>query len=136
MLDEEKIRKMIRLADYESGLGSTDLRRTRYNKADYIRQQLLKTALAVVIAGFLVFLLIGICQIEYIMVHLFTLPYREIFILGGLGVLMAEIPALLVTGHMANQKYEESKIRENEYSITLQELLTLYEDEGQEENSL
>lgn len=136
MLSEEKIRKMIRLSDYENGLGSTDLRRTRYNKTDYIRLQLLKTTVAIIIAAFLILLLIGICQIDYVMTHLFTLPFREISILGALGVLLAEIPALFVTGRMANRQYEESKMREKEYHATLEKLLALYEEEGQEESVL
>lgn len=69
MLKEEKIRKMIRLSDYENGQGSTDLKRTHYTKADYIRLQLLKTAVAVATAGFLVFLLVAMCHLDYWMVH-------------------------------------------------------------------
>lgn len=137
MLSEKKIRKMIRLSDYENGLGSTDLKRTHYKKSDYIRLQLLKTAVAVAVAGFLVLILVGICCMDYIMIHIFEIPFREVAILGGLGLIVVEIPALIVTGHMAFRQYEESKLRVKEYDATLQELLTLYEEEeGQEESAL
>ena len=50
MLSEERIRKMIRLADYEKGIGSSDLKRTHYWRMDYVRMQILKTILAVFVA--------------------------------------------------------------------------------------
>ena len=137
MLSETKIRKMIRLSDYENGLGSTDLKRTHYKKSDYVRLQLLKTIVAVAVSGFLLLILVGICHMDYIMIHMFEIPLREVAILGGVGLIVVEIPALIVTGHMANRQYEESKLRVKEYDATLQELLTLYEEEeGQEESAL
>ena len=137
MLSETKIRKMIRLSDYENGLGSTDLKRTHYKKSDYIRLQLIKTTVAVAVACFLILILVGICRMDYIMIHMFEVPFREVVILGSLGLIALGIPALLVTGHMANRQYEESKLRVKEYDATLQELLALYEEEeGQEESAL
>lgn len=137
MLSETKIRKMIRLSDYENGLGSTDLKRTHYKKSDYIRLQLLKTTVAVAVACFLILILVGICRMDYIMIHMFEIPFREVVILGSLGLIVLEIPALIVTGHMANRQYEESKLRVKEYDATLQELLASYEEEeGQEESAL
>lgn len=137
MLNEKKIRKMIRLSEYENGLGSTDLRKIHYEKMDYVRLQLLKTAVCVAVAVFLVLLLLALCRMDYVMLHLFELPYRDLVLLSGLGLILAEIPALFVTGRMANRQYEEAKLRRNEYDTTLQELLTLYEEEeGQEESAL
>lgn len=137
MLNEKKIRKMIRLSEYENGLGSTDLRRIHYRKMDFVRLQLLKTAVSIAVAVFLVLLLLAICRMDYVMIHLFELPYRDIVLLGGLGLILVEIPALFVTGRMASRQYEEAKLRVNEYDTTLQELLTLYEEEeGQEESAL
>lgn len=137
MLDEKKIRKMIRLCEYENGLGSTDLRRIHYKKMDYVRLQLLKTAVSIAVAVFLFLLLLAICRMDYVMLHLFELPYRDIVLLGGVGLILVEIPALFVSGRMANRQYEEAKLRVNEYDMTLQELLTLYEEEeGQEESAL
>ena len=58
MLSEEKIKKMIRLSDYENGQGSTDLKRTGYLKMDYIRLKVLGTFVSVTVAAFLVIVLI------------------------------------------------------------------------------
>ncbi len=136
MLREEKIRKMIRLSDYENGQGSTDLKRTHYTKADYVRLQLLKTAVAVATAGFLLLLLVAMCHLDYWMVHFFEIPFRRIMIPAGVGLVLTEVVALVVTGRMAKRQYEEAALRVREYDATLQELLALYEEEEQEESAL
>lgn len=136
MLSEDRIRKMIRLSDYEKGLGGTDLKRTRYWKMDYVRLQILKTFLAVLVSVMLIFVLIALYNLEYVMQHVLELPYREILLYGGLGLVLAEATAIVVTIRLAGREYEESKSRVKEYYTTLRELETLYEEEeGQEEES-
>ena len=136
MLSEDRIRKMIRLSDYEKGLGGTDVKRTRYWKMDYVRLQILKTFLAVLVSVMLIFVLIALYNLEYVMQHVLELPYREILLYGGLGLVLAEATAIVVTIRLAGREYEESKSRVKEYYTTLRELETLYEEEeGQEEES-
>ena len=136
MLSEDRIRKMIRLSDYEKGLGGTDLKRTRYWKMDYVRLQILKTFLAVLVSVMLIFVLIVLYNLEYVMQHVLELPYREILLYGGMGLVLAEATAIVVTIRLAGREYEESKSRVKEYYTTLRELETLYEEEeGQEEES-
>lgn len=136
MLSEERIRKMIRLSDYEKGLGSTDLKRTHYWKMDYVRLQVLKTFLAVIVAAVLVLLLIVLYNLEYVLQHVLELPYWEILVYGGSSLLAAEVAAVLTTVRMAGKEYEESKSRVKEYYKTLRELESLYEEEeGQEEEA-
>ena len=67
MLSEEKIKKMIRLSDYENGLGSMDLRRTNYRKSDFVRLQALKTVLSVTVAVFLSACLFALYHINEIL---------------------------------------------------------------------
>lgn len=136
MLNEEKIRKMIRLSEYENGIGGTDLKRTHYTKTDYIRLQLLKTAVAVVVAGILACIVTALFFIDDLMLHLFEIPFREILIYIGLGLFVVELISLLITIRIANQKYIESSLRVREYDATLKELLLLYEEEGQEDRTL
>ncbi len=76
MLSEERIRKMIRLADYEKGIGSSDLKRTHYWRMDYVRMQILKTILAVFVAVVLGILLSVLYHMDYVMQHVWELPYR------------------------------------------------------------
>ena len=136
MLSEERIRKMIRLADYEKGLGGADLKRTHYWKMDYVRLQILKTFLAVLVSMVLIFVLLALYNLEYVMQHVLELPYREILLYGGIGFVLAELTAIVVTVKLAGREYEESKSRVKEYYATLRELETLYEEEeGQEEEA-
>lgn len=136
MLSEDRIRKMIRLSDYEKGLGSTDLKRTHYWKMDYVRLQVLKTFLAVLVSFVLILLLIALHNLEYVLQHVLELPYKSILIYGGSCFIVTEVISVIVTVKLAGKGYEESKSRVKEYYATLQELEDLYEEEeGQEEES-
>ena len=72
VLSEEKIKKMIRLSGYENGLGSVDLRRTRYMKMDYVRLQVIKTVLSVIVAG----VFCRFCLLYTMSMKFFTSPRR------------------------------------------------------------
>ena len=136
MLSEDRIRKMIRLSDYEKGLGSTDLKRTHYWKMDYVRLQVLKTFLAVLVSFVLILLLIALHNLEYVQQHVLELPYKSILIYGGSCFIVTEVISVIVTVKLAGKGYEESKSRVKEYHATLRELEDLYEEEeGQEEES-
>ncbi len=132
MLKEEKIRLMIRLAEYEQKEGKVDLERTRYYKMDYIRLQILKTLVSVTGAVFLVILLLGMYHIEYIITNALTLDY------AGMGKFCLVIYILLlclfsaITVSVASVQYEASKNRVKDYYVILQELLEHYEKEEQE----
>lgn len=137
MLSENKIRKMIRLSDYETGLGSADLKRTSYKKRDYIHLQYIKTSVAVLVAWGFIFLFMCLNSMEYILIHLFEIPFRELAILVGSGFVLFEIFSLFATKRIAEKNYDESLLRVKEYEKTLQELHALYEEErGQEETVL
>lgn len=133
MLSEERIKKMIRLSDYENGSGSTDLKRIRYGKMDYVRLQMIKTFFAVLLAGMLAVLLLVLYHADYIMQHMPKLPYALYMTVGGGILLVLEGTAEAVTWRMASRQYEESGVRAREYYVTLQELLELYDTEEQEE---
>ena len=135
LLSEERIRKMIRLSDYENGLGSTDLKRTHYWRMDYVRLQLLKTILAVLVSFVLVFVLMALYHLEYVLQHVLELPYREILLYGGIAAAVTVIVALFVTARLAGREYDESKSRVKEYYATLRELEGLYEEEEEQEEN-
>ncbi len=133
MLSEDRIRKMIRLSDYEKGLGGVDLKRTHYWKMDYVRLQILKTFFAVLISVVLLAVLFVCYDPEYVMQHFLEFPYHKIVLYGGAGVAVAEIIAILVTVKRAGREYDESKSRVREYYVTLRELEELYEEEERQE---
>ncbi len=133
MLSEEKIKKMIRLSEYETGQGSTDLRRMRYLKMDYVRLQVIKTAASVFLAFLLILLVVVLYYQDYIMMNALSLPVREIVLWGGAAFCAVCAVSAVITCRVAVRNYEESRVRAKEYYVTLQELLLLYEKERQED---
>ncbi len=129
MLSEEKIRLMIRLADYEKNKGKTDLERTQYYKVDYVRLQIMKTLVSVTVAAFLVVMLVAMYDMEYIITNALELDY------AGMAKYVMIIYILLlclftfVTISVSSIQYEVSKNRVKEYYTALQELLAYYERE-------
>lgn len=138
MLSEKKIKLMIRLADYEQNQGKIDLERTKYYKLDYIRYQILKTLLSVTGAVFLVIMLIGMYNMEFIITNALELDY------AGMARYFLVIYILIlclfsfVTISVSSIRYETSKNRVKEYYSTLQDLLAYYEEEeeGGKEDTL
>ena len=138
MISEERIRKMIRLSDYEGGLGEQDIKRTRYSKPDYIRLQVVKTVCGVMVSYFLILALVSLYYVDRIRFGviisegLFT-PERIFFAVAGLLVLIIlMIVWILLCRKRSAKEYEESEIRVKEYEKTLKELLAIYEREKEE----
>ncbi len=136
MLSEERIKKMIRLSEYETGLGSTDLIRVKYRKMDYVRFQVLKTFVAVLAAFGLAVGMAALYYVDYIMQNALLLPMKSLLIKGGIILFVILLVALPVTWRVAMRDYEDSHNRAAEYYTTLQELIALYkeEEQGQEES--
>ncbi len=138
MLSEEKIKKMIRLSDYENGQGSTDLKRVRYLKMDYVRLQVLKTVASVLLAFLLILGIVAVYNVDYILQNALALPLRKIALIGGGGVAAVCLVSIIVTCRIASKEYDESRSRAGEYEQTLHELMKIYDKEaqGQEETRL
>jgi hypothetical protein len=135
MLSEEKIKKMIRLSDYEKGMGATDLRRTHYAKTDYVLLQVLKTVVSVALAGCLTAFLFVMYHADSILNAVFPTSYKIVLIVGACIFAALLIFGVVVTIIRASKLYVLSDMRAEEYGVTLHELLELYEKEeqGQEE---
>lgn len=135
MLSEEKVRLMIRLADYEQNQGKVDLERTKYFKLDYIRLQILKTLVSVTGAVFLVVMLAGMYHMEYLITNALEFDYASMakyFLM--IYILLLSLFSF-VTISVSTVQYEASKNRVKEYYATLQELILYYktEEEASEE---
>ena len=135
MVSEQKVRLMIRLADYEYHQGTLDLARTKYYKMDYIRLQILKTLVCVTCAVLLIAVIAGLNNMEYLITNALELDYMGI----GRTYLIIYILLLVlfsfVTVSVASVQYEVSKKRVKEYYLDLQELIRYYEREEKENSS-
>jgi hypothetical protein len=135
VLNEEKIRKMIRLSEYEQGVGKRDLARVSLLKMDYIRLSALKTLVSVIISAVFFLGLLTVYHMEYILKNALSLPYMQLALWGGISFGVVVLVSILVTLKMASRQYEESALRAREYYETLEELKKLNEEEqGQEDD--
>lgn len=132
MLSEDKIKKMIRLSDYEKGQGAIDLKRVCYSKMDYVRFQIVKTVLADFAAVVLALLLLAVYRIDYLLQNALTISFGKIGLYSGAAFLVICLAGVFLTCRRASKEYGESAVRAREYYKTLRELLDLYEQEEQE----
>ena len=141
MLSEERIKKMIRLSDYEAGMGELDLRRTRYRRRDYVRLQVLRAVAGMVAASILILGMVMLYFIDRIPLKLYVSEGfftwdRTLEIAGGVVVWLILLGILCsFTKKRSKREYDEAAARVYEYDLTLDELLRLYEDEKKEENA-
>ncbi len=130
MLSEDRIRKMIRLADYEK-TGSKDLKMVRYWKSDYVRLQVLKTLVSVVATLVLVACLVALYDLDYLWQHMGEISISKA-ILWVVGLfLIIGIPSVVVTLYRVPREYDEAAARVKEYDATLHEMMALYEEEDE-----
>ena len=78
MVSEQKVRLMVRLAEYETHEGKQDFARTKYYKMDYIRLQILKTLVCVTCALVLIAVIAGLYNMEYLITNALELDYISI----------------------------------------------------------
>lgn len=136
MLSEEKIRLMIRLANYETGQGRKDLSRTEYYKGDYIRLQVLKTIVSVTVAVVLMLFLAAFYKAEYLMFHVVSLDYLRIGSVIVLIYLLLIFVFVAITIHISSAQYDESKKRVKIYYDALNDLIHYYDEEETDVNSI
>ena len=67
MVNEEKTRIMIKVAQYEKELGEKVINEGRYYKTDYVRMHTLSAVLGISTAYLLVLVLIALYNIDYIL---------------------------------------------------------------------
>ena len=138
MISEERIKKMIRLSDYESGIGDRDLRITRFKQKDYMRLGSLRTVAGVIAATVLAFVFMAfyfedvIPWSQFVSEGLFTFN-NIIWLVAGVFVWLILLAiAVSYSRSKYRQEYLESTARVAEYEQTVLELIKLYEDEKEE----
>lgn len=129
MLNEEKIRLMISLAEYEKGQGRVDLQRAGYYKIDYVRTRVLRTVACVKVASILLFMLFCFYHAETWLMNVFSMDYTAI---GGQLLtifLLLQILFVVITIGIENIQYEESMKRVKVYFRNLNRLMEYYKEE-------
>lgn len=130
LLNNEKIRTMTKLAVYEEGKGKEDLRMAKYYKTDYVRLQVLKTAVNATIGYVLILLLIAMYKADYIIAKIVTLDFVRIgqIILGFYIIVMAIYITCTILWY--NIKYNKSRKNLSKYNKLLKKLINFYQQEN------
>ena len=132
MLDEKRVRRMTRLASYESKEGKKDIEISMYFKKDYIGLNHIKSLVWVTIGYVLLVALMGITFLELLM---------ENFSIGRLIVIVAIVLVLYIvlmvsygiwTKKFYRRKHDEARERVKRYCHHLLMLEKLYEKENLE----
>lgn len=131
MLNNDKIRIMTKLAIYENKSGKEDIKLSQYYKRDYIRLQILNTIVFTTIGFFLILLLVGVYQSEYLIAEAVKLDYKAIglYILAIYIMLLTVLTLCTVIGYTI--KFESSRKKLAGYNKGLKYLRRIYEEENQ-----
>ena len=131
MLNNDKIRIMTKLAIYENKSGKEDIKLSQYYKRDYIRLQILNTIVFATIGYFLLILLVGLYQAEYLIAEAVKLDYRAIglYVLGIYVMLITILILCTIIGYTL--KFESSRKKLAGYNKGLKYLRRIYEEENQ-----
>lgn len=133
MLDNKKIKVMTKLAAFEQGKDREDIKISKYYKTDYVRYQVIKTAVSVTLGYFLIIVLFALYHAEYIISKIVTLNFIRIgqYLLGFYIILMA----IYITGAFIGYsiKYDRSKKNLSRYYKLLKKLNRFYQDDSADE---
>lgn len=131
MLDNEKIKKMHKLAAYESGVGKKHLAVSNYYRSDYIGLALIKNFFLTTIAYGLVLLVYLGYKSEYLMenIHKMNLLLFGAKIIGAYVVMI--IIYTIVTYTVCSVKYSKAQKGIQEYFKGLNQMKKIYDGEEQ-----
>ena len=129
MLNEERVKHMVKLALYETKYGEEELKTSSYYKKDYISYHVLRSVLLAVIAYVLVAVLLGLAFLSTLMEHL---TVRTILLVGVVAI--ALFVGLLVTyiilpKKLYKRRHARAYHRVKKFKQDLEELERLYEKE-------
>lgn len=130
MLNHDKIRTMTKLAVYEEIKGKEDLKMANYYKTDYVRLQVLKTAINVTVGYVLILLLIAMYKADYIIAKIVTLDFVRIgqLVLGFYIIIMAIYITCTILWY--NYNYKKSRKNLSKYNKMLKKLINFYQQEN------
>lgn len=130
MLDEKKIRRMTRLASYESKEGKEELDISSYYKKDYVSSNVIRTLLWVTLGYVLAF---GLVCYAYLEIIIEGITLARIILIGGLFIgiyLVLMIAYGIGTNRHYKQKHDRARAGAKEFCHGLFMLEKMYEKEN------
>ena len=132
MVNEEKTRIMIKIAKYESELGTKVINEGGYYKTDYVRLHTLSVVLNVSVAYIFVLALVALYNMDYIFLNFGTINYAKLFIEIFMPYISIIIICVLVSNIYFTSKYKNSREEIKKYYTELKRLEQYYTDSGKE----
>ena len=132
MVNEEKTRIMIKIAKYESELGTKVINEGGYYKTDYVRLHTLSVVLNVSVAYIFVLALVALYNMDYIFLNFVTINYAKLFIEIFMPYISIIIICVLVSNIYFTSKYKNSREEIKKYYTELKRLEQYYTDSGKE----
>lgn len=132
MVNEEKTRIMIKIAQYESELGGKVINEGGYYKTDYVRMHTLSAVLNVSVAYIFVLVLVALYNVDYIFLNFVTINYAKLFIEIFMPYISIIIICVFVSNIYFTSKYKNSREEIKKYYTELKRLEQYYTDSGKE----
>lgn len=132
MVNEEKTRIMIKIAQYESELGTKVINEGGYYKTDYVRLHTLSVVLNVSVAYIFVLALVALYNMDYIFLNFVTINYAKLFIEIFMPYISIIIICVFVSNIYFTSKYKNSREEIKKYYTELKRLEQYYTDSGKE----
>jgi len=132
VVNEEKTRIMIKIAQYESQLGAKVINEGGYYKKDYVRMHTLSVVLNISIAYILVLALIALYNMDYIFLNFVTINYSKLFIEIFMPYISIIIICMLVSNIYFIGRYKSRREEIKKYYTELKRLEQYYTDSGKE----
>ena len=129
MLNEKRVKHMIKLASYDEKSGAQDLKINSYLKKTYVRFNILISLLWATL-GYIA--LAGIIGLSCMEVVLENLTLSTLIMLGGsfvIGYFITIVIVACVTGKFYKKKYTEARNNVKKYTKVLEILEKMYERE-------
>ena len=136
MLNEERVKHMIKLADYETKGGKEELKISSYFKKDYISMNTMWTLLWMTVAYGLVVLTVWLALRELVTVELSQIQVLSLIILIASIYLALFITYLVTARRYYKRKHARAYHRVKKFKENLMVLEKMYEKEDQDAETI
>ena len=136
MLNEERVKHMIKLADYETKGGKEELKISSYFKKDYINMNTMWTLLWMTVAYGLVVLTVWLTLRELVTVELSQIQVLSLIILIASIYLALFITYLVTARRYYKRKHARAYHRVKKFKENLMVLEKMYEKEDQDAETI
>ncbi|HIT89890.1 MAG TPA: hypothetical protein IAC41_05660 [Candidatus Merdenecus merdavium] len=128
MINEERLKLMIKLAAFESKSGKEALKTSKYFRKDYVGYQMLKTGIAVTVAYLILIGLWFVYHMDFIIDHIYQFDYKKFAQQLIIPYVILMVLYLIISYILYSYRYTKSVKKLKLYSKDLRKLERLTSD--------